>query len=49
MHFFSSFTLERFLAKAREKFEVEFSGTPSLVISKTTLPAKPKFVVLPGR
>ena len=49
MHFFSSFTLERFLGKAREKFEVEFNGTPSLVISKSTLPAKPKFVVLPGR
>ena len=32
-----------------EKFEVEISETPSLVVSKTTLPAKPKIVVLPGR
>lgn len=49
MHFFSSFTLERFLNKAREKFEVEFSDTPSVVISKATLPTKPKVLVLPGR
>jgi L-ascorbate metabolism protein UlaG (beta-lactamase superfamily) len=49
MHFFSAFTLERFLNRAREKFDVEFSDTPSVVVSKTTLPAKPKFLVLPGR
>lgn len=49
MHFFSSFTLERFLTKAKEKFDVEYGGTPSVVISKTTLPAKPKVLVLPGR
>ena len=49
MHFFSAFTLERFLARAREKFGVEFSDTPSVVVSKTTLPATPKFLVLPGR
>ena len=49
MHFFSAFTLERFLSRAREKFDVEFSDTPSVVVSKTTLPSKPKFLVLPGR
>lgn len=49
MHFFSAFTLERFLSRAREKFGVEFSETPSVVVSKTTLPAEPKFLVLPGR
>lgn len=49
MHFFSAFTLERFLNRAREKFDVEFADTPSVVVSKTTLPAKPKFLVLPGR
>lgn len=49
MHFFSAFTLERFLVRAREKFDVEFSDTPSVVVSKSTLPAKPKFLVLPGR
>jgi L-ascorbate metabolism protein UlaG (beta-lactamase superfamily) len=49
MHFFSAFTLERFLVRAREKFAVEFSETPSVVLSKTTLPAEPKFLVLSGR
>lgn len=49
MHYFSSFTLERFLNRARERFDVEFSDTPSVVFSKTTLPGKPKVLVLPGR
>ncbi len=49
MHYFSVFTLNRFLDRMREKFDVEFSDTPSVVISKTTLPAKPKILVLPGR
>ena len=49
MHFFSAFTLERFLNRAREKFDVEFAETPSVLVSKATLPAKPKFLVLPGR
>lgn len=49
MHYFSVFTLNRFLDRMREKFDVEFSDTPSVVISKTTLPGKPKILVLPGR
>lgn len=49
MHFFSAFTLDRFLSRAREKFAVEFSETPSVVVSKTTLPTEPKFLVLSGR
>jgi L-ascorbate metabolism protein UlaG (beta-lactamase superfamily) len=48
MHYFSSFTLNRFLDRMRQDFEVESSPIPSLVISKTTLPAKPKVLVLPG-
>lgn len=49
MHYFSVYTLNRFLDRAREKFAVEFSDTPSVVISKTTLPTAPRFLVLPGR
>jgi L-ascorbate metabolism protein UlaG (beta-lactamase superfamily) len=50
MHFFSRYTLERFLARARElKWETETAHTPSLVVSKATLPATPKVVALPGR
>jgi L-ascorbate metabolism protein UlaG (beta-lactamase superfamily) len=49
MHYFSVFTLNRFLDRMREKFDVEMSDVPSVVISKTTLPARPKVLVLPGR
>jgi L-ascorbate metabolism protein UlaG (beta-lactamase superfamily) len=49
MHYFSAYTLSRFLDRMREKFDVEMAETPSVVISKATLPAKPKVLVLPGR
>jgi len=49
MHFFSAYTLNRFLSRAKEQWDVEYNETPSLLLSKTTLPAKPKVVVLPGR
>ena len=48
MHYFSAFTLERFLTRARQDWDVEVAEIPSLVVSKTTLPTKPKVVVLPG-
>jgi L-ascorbate metabolism protein UlaG (beta-lactamase superfamily) len=48
MHFFSGYTLNRFLERVSQDFEVEHAMLPSLVISKTTLPAKPKVLVLPG-
>jgi L-ascorbate metabolism protein UlaG (beta-lactamase superfamily) len=50
MHFFSSFTLHRFLDVAKNrKWDVEFAPVPTTTISKTTLPANPKVLVLPGR
>jgi L-ascorbate metabolism protein UlaG (beta-lactamase superfamily) len=50
MHFFSRYTLDRFLARARDlKWETEMAFTPSLVVSKATLPATPKVLALPGR
>jgi L-ascorbate metabolism protein UlaG (beta-lactamase superfamily) len=48
MHFFSTYTLHRFLDRARQNWAVETSEVPSLVISKTTLPTAPKVQVLPG-
>jgi L-ascorbate metabolism protein UlaG (beta-lactamase superfamily) len=48
MHFFNTFTLERFITRMRQSYEVERSETPSLVVAKKTLPAKPTVVVLPG-
>jgi L-ascorbate metabolism protein UlaG (beta-lactamase superfamily) len=50
MHYFSTYSLRRFLDTLGEKsVEVEMSDASSVVISKTTLPAKPKLLVLPGR
>jgi L-ascorbate metabolism protein UlaG (beta-lactamase superfamily) len=48
MHYFSSYTLERFLHEARPVFDVEMSEVPTLVVSRATLPKKPKILVLPG-
>lgn len=48
MHYFSAFTLERFLQRARQDWDVEMAEVPSLVVSKASLPAKPKVLVLPG-
>lgn len=49
MHYFSPYTLNRFLARVREIYAVDYAAIPSMVVSKTSLPATPKFVVLPGR
>ena len=48
MHYFSAYTLDRFLQRVRQDWEVEMAQIPSLVVSKTSLPAKPKLIVLPG-
>jgi L-ascorbate metabolism protein UlaG (beta-lactamase superfamily) len=47
MHYFSAYTLDRFLQRVRQDWEVEVAQVP-LVVSKTSLPAKPKVIVLPG-
>jgi L-ascorbate metabolism protein UlaG (beta-lactamase superfamily) len=49
MHFFGQYTLDRFLARARQQWDVETADVPSVVVSRTTLPASPKVLVLPGR
>jgi L-ascorbate metabolism protein UlaG (beta-lactamase superfamily) len=48
MHYFSTFTLRRFLERVNKQYEVQFAETPSFVVSKATLPSKGKFLVLPG-
>jgi L-ascorbate metabolism protein UlaG (beta-lactamase superfamily) len=48
MHFFSTFTLQRFLERARQHWTVEIGEVPSMVLSKTSLPTTPKVTVLPG-
>jgi L-ascorbate metabolism protein UlaG (beta-lactamase superfamily) len=50
MHFFSMYTLKRFLDRASQlKWDLEMSPVPSTVVSKTTLPGTPKVLALPGR
>jgi L-ascorbate metabolism protein UlaG (beta-lactamase superfamily) len=48
MHYFSTFTLHRFLERAKQGWDVEIAEIPSMVVSKTSLPARPKVTVLPG-
>lgn len=48
MHFFSEFTLDRFLDRARAQWEVKTAEIPSIRVSKTSLPAKTEVLVLPG-
>jgi L-ascorbate metabolism protein UlaG (beta-lactamase superfamily) len=49
MHYFSSYTLDRFISRIRQTWDVELAEVPSVVLSKHTLPGKPKLLVLPGR
>jgi len=50
MHFFSVYTLHHFLDRVRPlNWTVEMSPVPTTVFTKTTLPATPKMLVLPGR
>jgi L-ascorbate metabolism protein UlaG (beta-lactamase superfamily) len=48
MHYFSAYTLERFTSRIRKDRDVEVSPTPSVLLSKASLPPKPKLLVLPG-
>lgn len=49
MHYFNDFTLQRFLALAKQHYAVRFSETPRITLSRANLPAKPEVLVLPGR
>src|SRR3954470_5022611 len=49
MHYFSTYTLDRFISRIRQTWDVELADVPSVVLSKHTLPTKPKLLVLPGR
>jgi L-ascorbate metabolism protein UlaG (beta-lactamase superfamily) len=54
MHFFSMSGLERFLATlkgtgTKMDYAVEFSATPSVMVSRENLPRRPQILVLPGR
>ncbi len=48
MHYFGPRTLELFLARVREKYSVRLSETPSITLSRASLPTRPEALVLPG-
>lgn len=48
MHYFSSYTLDRFLTRIQESFDVVRHEVPTIVVSRPTLPNKPQVLVLPG-
>ncbi|MCU4180788.1 MBL fold metallo-hydrolase [Bosea sp. BH3] len=48
MHFFGGGTLNRFLARTEALWPVERRERPVITVSKATLPATPKMIVLPG-
>ena len=49
MHVFSEARLDRFLARAGERYRVRRMAEPRLLVSRADLPAAPEILVLPGR
>jgi L-ascorbate metabolism protein UlaG (beta-lactamase superfamily) len=49
MHYFSAFTLQRFLDRAKQSWDMELNETPSILLSRVSLPKNPKVLVLPGQ
>jgi len=48
MHYFNTYTLNRFLDRIRGDFAVEMETSATIILSQATLPAEPKVLVLPG-
>ncbi len=48
MHYFTRDVVERFVALVRDKYAVRFSDSPTLTITRASLPREPTIVVLPG-
>jgi L-ascorbate metabolism protein UlaG (beta-lactamase superfamily) len=48
MHYFTRDVVERFVALVRDKYAVQFSDSPTLLLSRASLPRQPTIVVLPG-
>jgi len=48
MHYFGMASLERFVSRLGQQYAVQVSDTPTIRVSRETLPAKPSVLVLPG-
>jgi len=49
MHVFSESRLDRFLARAGERYRIRRIAEPRILVSRADLPAEAEIVVLPGR
>ena len=49
MHYFNAGTLERFLDRVGDRYEVKRGEAAEVVVSRANLPARPTVLVLPGR
>lgn len=49
MHIFGQGTLDRFLARVGQTFDVKRANSPELVVSRAGLPSTPTVLVLPGQ
>ena len=47
MHYFNRSVVERFVDLVRDRYTIEFSGSPTVHVSAATLPERPTLVVLP--
>ena len=48
MHYFTKFTLDRFLDNARGEYAIRVSDTPVVILSRDMLPKEREILVLPG-
>ncbi len=48
MHYFTREVVDRFVDLVRDKYAMRFADSPTLLISRATLPLRPTIVVLPG-
>jgi len=48
MHYFTRDVVDRFVDLVRDRYAVRFSESPTMQISRATLPERPTIVVLPG-
>jgi len=49
MHVFTAATLDRFLARAAERYQIRHMAEPRMLVSCADLPSEPEIRVLPGR
>lgn len=48
MHYFMRSVLERFIEAERERFAIDMRDSPTLHVSRATLPMRPTIIALPG-